>query len=237
MKQRDVDREILIACVLGDGCLVQHAKQGTNWLKLIQSPVQRDYLMWKVGLIESTSFVKGKRFTIRFRTDRHSNGKIYPAITANMYGVKYFRVLRKWIYPEGKKTVRNVLQYLSLPISLAIMFMDDGSVNRRFRKHKDGSKFFLKPSMRLALCRELDDCAAFLAWMLERFGIEGYPMRHSRKDAPQTYYVLNFNAANTRKIWEIIGPFAAGLQSMSKKFDLCFNVLPQVARVPGILVG
>lgn len=229
MQQRDFDREIIISCVLGDGCLVRHAQQGTVWFKLTQSPVQRDFLEWKVGLIESTSFVKGKRFTVKDKLNRHSNGKTYPVVTANMYGVDYFRVLRKWIYPGGKKKVWKVLKYLFSPISLAIMFMDDGSVNRRKRKHVDGTTYFLRPTMRLALCRELDECAALLAWMQETFKIEGYPVRHSRKDAPETYYILNFNAKNARRIWELIAPFAAGLRSMHKKFDLFFDTYPEIA--------
>lgn len=178
--------------------------------------------MWKVGLVESTGLVKGKTFTVKDKINHHSNGKDYPVITANMYGVDYFRLLRKWIYPQGEKTVVNVLKYLSTPLSVALMFMDDGSVNRRKRKHKDGSSYFLKPSMRLALCKDLEDCAALLAWLQETFGVEGYPVKHSRKDTRQTYYILNFNADNTVKLWELIEPFAARFQSMRRKFDLCF---------------
>lgn len=225
MRQRDVDREILISCILGDGCIVQHSKQGSHWLKLTQSPAQKDYLMWKIGLIESTELVKGKKFTVREKVNHHTNGKDYPVITANMYGVKYFRILRKWIYPSGKKTVVNVLKYLTTPMSLAIMFMDDGSVNRRKRKHKDGSIYFLRPSMRLGLCKNIDDCAAFLAWMQDTFKVDGYPVKHSRKDSKETYYILNFNAENTEKLWKHIWPFTVKFQSMRKKFDLCFETL------------
>lgn len=237
MEQREIDREIVIACVIGDGCIVQHAKQGTYWLQLKHSPAQRDYLLWKVGLIESTRIVKGKTFTVRSRWQQHTNGRTYPTCTANIYGVKYFRVLRKWMYTAARrKTVRTILQYLTTPISVAILFMDDGSVNRRKRKHKDGTEYFLSPTMRLALCADLDECATLLGWLHDRFGIDGYPVRHSRKDSAETYYILNFNTANTRKLWDLIAPFAAGLGSMRRKFDLCFSAfpdaLPLVARVP-----
>jgi hypothetical protein len=239
MRQRELDREILISCVLGDGCLVRHRIQGNVWISLKHCVAQKDYLLWKVGLIESTEFVKGRSFTVRYDKNRHRNGKFYPVYKAQMYGVKYFRVLRNWIYVDNKKSYKNVIQYLQTPLSLAIFFMDDGSVNRRKKKHRDGKIYFGIPTMRLGICKPIDECAILLSWIKDVFGINGYPVRHSRKDVPpkDEYYILNFDSSNSKRIWEYICPFVDRFDVARKKFDLLYerypDITPQVARVPG----
>lgn len=236
MLRRD-EREILIATLLGDGCLVRHAKQGTCWLQLKHSPAQRAYLLWKVARIEQLRLIKGRTFTVKDSVNQHSNGKTYPVCVASMYGLPYFRVLRKWLYRDRQKTFTRVLQYLQAPETLAVWFMDDGSVNRRRRKHRDGTEYFLRPTLRLALCSGVEECEAVLTWFRERFDVTGYPVRHSRRDAPTSYFILNFDAENTQRIWELIAPTVAQVPGMLAKFDLCATWYPEslsrVARVPG----
>lgn len=215
---RAQEREILIACVLGDGCIVRHKKLGTHWLKISHAPAQKDYLEWKVALIESLPRMKGRRFSIKYKENHHANGRVYPLYEANLYGVRYFRILRDWMYPADKKSGTRVLKYLHTPLALAIMLMDDGTVHRQKCHHRDGVEYYRPATLRWGLCRPEAESDATLFWLASTFGVQGYATRHSRKDAPVTYYVLGFNRTNTEKLWNLISPAVLGIASMREKF-------------------
>lgn len=238
MLDRRTERELLIACVLGDGCIVQHKQQGTFWFKLTHSPAQRDYLLWKCNLLESTRLVRGRHFTVREKVNKHTNGKSYPSCTANMYGLKYFRILRKWVYPAGQKSWSRVMKYLRSPMSLAILFMDDGCAEHRRRKHRDGSMYFLAPRMSLAVFRPEQECLDVLTWLATTFGVQGYIERRMNSRG-ETSCMLRFNVENSHVVWNAIAPFVQQLPSMRKKFDLCIEMwgwpasATGVARAPG----
>lgn len=234
---RRTEREVVLACVLGDGCLAQHGRWNSTWLKLTHTRAQRDYLLWKAALIEETRLVRGKHFTVRDKINKHTNGKLYPVTTANMYGVKYFRILRKWIYSAGRKSPTKVLKYLSSPLSLAIIFMDDGCVEKRKRYHLDGTPYFLSPRMSLALFEPETESLEFLGWMATTFGVQGYHTLRRRKDIEaEPYFVLMFNSNNARIIWTLIAPYVMQIPSMQKKFAFCIEQWPLsttgVARAP-----
>ena len=226
------ERELLISCALGDGCVAHHRGQDTHWLQLRHCLNQRDYLFWKVTQIEAMRLVKGRKFSVREKVNRHRNGKNYPLVEATLYGVKYMRILRKWLYRDKRKTASQVLKYLTTSLSLAVLLMDDGSVNRRKRKHKDGTEYFLKPTIRWALCKDAAECDLMLTWLKDTFSIEGYKVRHSRKDAPVTYYLLNFNVENSLYLWRYIAPYVLQLPSMEKKFDLFIETYPEITSQP-----
>lgn len=219
---------------------MHHKQQGSVWLKLAHSPAQKDYLRWKVAMIESTRLVHGRRFTVRDKVNHHANGKDYPVCTANMYGVKYFRVLRKWMYPADAKSPRHILKYMRSPLSLAIVFMDDGCVEKRKRKNLDGSEYYLAPRMSLALFQPEEESLEFLAWVAVTFGVQGYATLRRRKEPGATpYFVLMFNTENSKRLWELLAPFVYPLASMQKKFAFCIErwgwpstVTTGVARVP-----
>lgn len=238
---RQTEREVIIACVLGDGCLAQHGRWDSTWLQFKHCQAQLDYLLWKVKQIEATRLVRGKRFTVRDAVKyRHANGHEYVLCTANMYGVKYFRILRKWLYPAGQKTPSRVLRYLSTPFTLAVLFMDDGCVEKRKRKHLDGTVYYLSPRLSLAFFQPEDESLEFLTWVATTFGVQGYPTLRKRKDVDaEPYYVLMFNSENSRLVWELIAPYVYQIPSMQRKFAYCIEYwgwplsTTEVARVPG----
>ncbi len=216
---RREEREILIACVLGDGCIRCCKSHGSVSAALYfrHSPSQYDYLAWKINLIESLKLVRGRKFSIKDQLTLHRHtGKTYPQRIARLSYTKYLRILYKWIYPGGRKSVKKVLRYITNPLALAIWFMDDGSINRRKKKHKDGTPYFLKPSSYLCTNGFPYEEVMIIADRLAKvYGVYGTPCKdHSG-------WRLWFNAENTRKIWEIISPYVMQIPSMQKKFDLC----------------
>lgn len=210
------------------------------WLQLKHCQAQRDYLLWKVALIEATRIVRGRRFTVRDVVYQHQNGRSYPICTANMYGVKYFRILRKWLYPAGQKSPTRLLKFVDSPLTLAVLFMDDGCVEKRKRRHRDGTLYYLAPRMSLATFLPEVESLDFLGWLASTYGVQGYATLRRRKDTDaEPYFVLMFNGENAQRVWAIIAPYVTQIPSMRQKFAFCGErwgwplSATGVARVPG----
>jgi|TARA_R100001244_G_scaffold131912_1_gene106225 hypothetical protein len=122
---------------LGDGYIQVFKKQdtsknGTKYeslranLIMHHSIKQLEYASHKIDLLHS--IFGGKKNKIIFSTQfLKKTGKTYKMCIARK-GHKYFRILRKWLYPEGKKRyTRKILDMLT-PHGLAIWYMDDGNL-------------------------------------------------------------------------------------------------------------
>lgn len=120
-------KAILIGMVLGDGYLKVTENAG---ISITHSEKQLEYLLYKKQLLEEILICKP--ITLQ---------KVKP----NMYnticyridkGHKYFRILRKWVYINNKKTFsRKILNYLN-PLGIAIWYMDDGCLSAKKRNGK-----------------------------------------------------------------------------------------------------
>lgn len=130
-------KALLIALCLGDGHL-RKTKNGDGKLSsnvqlaLLHSTSQLDYMEWKVGKL--LSLLGGKRSKIGIRKVYNKQaGKYYERCEVNK-SHKYFKVLYRWLYPEGKKKItRRILNYLT-PEAIAIWMMDDGGIKKRKNK-------------------------------------------------------------------------------------------------------
>lgn len=213
------EREILIACVLGDGCINCSKPHGSAAasLRLTHAPKQYDYLMWKVKLIEGLRLSRGRKFRIHpYIVRLKETGKEYMVYCADLHYTRYLRILHKWLYVGGRKSVKYILRYISSPIALAIWFMDDGCLVRRKKKHKDGTTYFLKPQSYLCTnCFPYDEVLMISQHLEKTYGIKGMP--HFNNSG----WRLWFDKENTQKIWELISPYVMQIPSMQEKFDLC----------------
>ena len=113
-------RFVLIGSLLGDGCLVPNSWKKHYRLFITQSEKQRDYLNWKYKIFENFVLSKPKYHektkSCRFRTISHLG----------------FTEYRKIFYPFDKKIVPEEIEKLLIhPISLAVWYMDDGSLHTR----------------------------------------------------------------------------------------------------------
>lgn len=141
-------KSILIALAVGDGCIIQQktTKNGKTYvyatLEVGHSEAQKEYCEWKAALCKS---ITGRKCDVKVKIipQRVINKKypdnITPETTAYRFTCthKYYRILRKWLYPNGKKKLTSkYLQYLDEQ-GLAIWYMDDGSTYVR----PDGSAF------------------------------------------------------------------------------------------------
>lgn len=138
MKLNDLNKSILIGLLLGDGYIdpkgriyIEHCKE------------QLEYCIYKAKLLHSV--VGGKDINVqlfeRKRTSLNSNrqwrsGDVFITCKFKKQS-KHFIPIRQLLYPNNKKTItKEVLEYLT-PLSIALWWMDDGSLTRR--KQKNGS--------------------------------------------------------------------------------------------------
>lgn len=136
-------KSILIALVLGDGSISEQRKTVNNkvykyaYFEVTHSYKQKEYIEWKANLCKS---ITGRKCNIseKIVPERMINGKITPELLAYRFSCshKYFRVLKKWLYPNRKKVLsKKYISYLD-EFGLAIWYMDDGStyINKQGKK-------------------------------------------------------------------------------------------------------
>lgn len=118
---------IMVGLILGDGHLTApHGKVNTSALDLKYDMKYLEYLTWIHGELKELgpSPIKKKRgfHQYRFYTKR---GKDLGS-------------LRKIFYPKGKKIIpRNIASYLKDPLSLAIWYQDEGTLDYRDKYHSN----------------------------------------------------------------------------------------------------
>lgn len=127
-------KSLLIALVLGDGCIVKqtkyYPKSTRNYFnfEVTHSYKQKEYIEWKAEICRKLT---GKKCLVKEKKvkKRVVNGRELSELTAYRFTCsdKYFRVLHHWLYPSGRKVIGSkYLNYLT-PEGLAIWYMDDGS--------------------------------------------------------------------------------------------------------------
>jgi len=126
-------RGILIGMILGDATLrvrkdTQYPNTWHNVLSIKHGEKQKEYIEYKANLIHS--MFGGKPITVR-----PINNSGYPGYLIYK-SHKYFRILYKRMYKNGKKTFTSqVLNWLT-PEGIAIWYMDDGSLCAKKRNGK-----------------------------------------------------------------------------------------------------
>ena len=146
MKKRK--KAILIAFVLGDGYLEKRGEQNkTGTIKFCHSVQQKEYLQYKVDLLHS--LIGGKKPVLR-EYEFTSFNKTWKQVRAEK-AHRYFRVLRKWLYPNKYDT--KYLKHLT-PEALAIWYMDDGSLIANNR-NEDGTVRSARTNLHLCTTKEI----------------------------------------------------------------------------------
>jgi len=116
---------ILVGLILGDGYLSKpNGKKKTSYLDLKYDQKYLGYLRWiRTQLLElNPSKIKKKKGFHQYR--------FYTKVSEKLY---YFRDI---FYPNGKKIIpNNIVKYLRNPITLAVWYQDDGTLDFRDKYH------------------------------------------------------------------------------------------------------
>jgi len=121
-------KQILVGSLLGDAHLESRYKLGCATLRIEHSYKQKEYVDWLYS-----GFKKWVRTLPRKRT-RWSWGKKQDKYLFMTYGHKILGEFREIFYRNKKKIVPENIEYHLTPLSLAVWYMDDGSI--KSRKHK-----------------------------------------------------------------------------------------------------
>lgn len=175
-------RELALGSLLGDAYL---RRSGNSYsLSFCHGERQLDYLKWKLGEFEN--FVTTKRF-YRRETQFHKNAPSYSFSTINHPELTALHAL---CYPDGRKRLsRAWLEQLS-PLSLAVWYLDDGSLNRRYGT--------------IVLCTNsfsLEEQLLAADVLSARYGIA--PKPEPRRNGQ---YVLRINASQRQRFLELVAP-------------------------------
>jgi len=121
-------KEILVGLILGDGHLETLNNGKTYRLKVEHSLKQREYLDW---LYKNFKEWIHKAPEVRKRT---SLGKIIETYGFTTYTSGILRVYAQKFYQNKKKIIPKDIDKIITPQSLAIWFMDDGSIKSKAHK-------------------------------------------------------------------------------------------------------
>lgn len=199
-----IGRNLLIACIFGDGCVSKAGQFSIN-----HSWKQYQYTIWLKQLLEKNGIKTG----ILSRTTG-SNGYLKYTVQYQFRTeiTSFTKILRKFMY-NGSRVIfdRKFLNRLSAQ-GLAIWYMDDGSLLRRkYKGHYCG--FYARFS---TYCTE-KEADTIIKYFNEVWNL--YPTK-IREHTKNNKYTINFGAKEGRKLFNIIRPYMCP--------SLMYKVIPDI---------
>jgi hypothetical protein len=181
-------KEIVFGTLLGDGYLRPTNGNSQNCsyaLSCCHGEKQLEYLKWKFS--EFADFVTTKDFRSDNR-EFHGNAPTYQFSTVSHPFLKEAHDICYW--NNGKKDIS--LQWLEqlTPLSIAVWYMDDGSLNKRYHTIVLCTNSFSLAGQQLAI-----------DYLKDRFDISAVlePRRNQQT-------VIRINASQSRKFMDLVGP-------------------------------
>lgn len=128
LKLNAKQKELIIGKLLGDGHLETQNKGQTYRFKIEHSINQKDYVDWL--------FEEFKDWTMTLPKIKicESQGKTYQKYWFNTISHSSFRFYAQQFYRDGKKVIPKLIHRWLTPLSLAVWFMDDGSLKSKFHR-------------------------------------------------------------------------------------------------------
>jgi len=202
-KRGHIIKSALIGIILGDASMTQ-----PNMLYIRHGARQLDYVNEKVD------FLKDYMEPVSLRSSIDKKGYKYRYAYYRNRKLSYFY---KIIYKNKRKTITPELLNHFDKISLAFLYMDDGSLSLRKYKDKNGNWTGSYKSREIYLCTHsfsLNEVKMFIKMLKDKFGLR-FRMTLD-KGRPRIWC----NTKNTKKIIEIVRPFISKFKTMSYKLDL-----------------
>jgi len=110
---------VVVGSVLGDAYIYPQGK-----VRFAHSSAQRQYLCWKYKVLASVAYPKIAKVS---RLDKRFGTK---TVSYRFFLRQYFRPLRRLFYRGSKKIIPDSLDSVLCPLTVAIWYMDDGSLDK-----------------------------------------------------------------------------------------------------------
>lgn len=122
IKLNQQQKEILIGLILGDGHLETQNQGRTFRLKVEHSLNQKEYVDWLYEHFKDLVLTSPQ---VKLQTVAGQPRQKYWFSTISCGPLRFYA---QQFYPNGKKLVPRIIGKLLTPLSLAVWFMDDGSL-------------------------------------------------------------------------------------------------------------
>lgn len=195
----DQTKEVILASLLGDGCITPHKKG--HHLSIKHSIKQREYLEWKISLMPD--LMPGKIHTFISWTDE---GVPVPMCSSSSINHPFLTNLRtQWYLNNTKSILLNNINDLGL-LGLAIWYMDDGRLQRECRICDLATHSFTK-----------EENVILQGFIKDKFDLDSKVSKHYSSKNNRTYYFLYFNVKNSLKLIDLVFPYVNQVSSMKYK--------------------
>ncbi|MDG6905031.1 MAG: DUF2116 family Zn-ribbon domain-containing protein [Nitrososphaerota archaeon] len=178
-----IQEQFLYGGLLGDSYLTKIRKNRINSaLSIVHSSAQAEYTMYKYSLMQE--------FTAHSPTTVPNLGWGTELIRLMTLAYPCFTEARLICYPKGKKKVtRRWLDKITSPFALAIWFMDDGSLGRKFGEMRIATNGF-----------SLEENLLLINWLSEKWGVKPFV----REDTLARGFYLAFHSSERDKFVGLI---------------------------------
>ena len=193
-------KSLLIGLLLGDGTI------SSNYVfKLSHSEAQREYLEWKVGLLDVHG-IKNNGVKEYISSCGYNTGKkvLYSQMSLN----PTIKALRRTVYTPKKHITRKLLNWLT-PLGLAIWYMDDGCINVNTSKQRSS----IQHTIKIATCVDLDTAQVIIDYFKEVWDVQFRPF----KEGAGTYSVASSTESDCAAFIQIIRPYVEQVPSLLYK--------------------
>lgn len=194
-------KRLLIALLIGDGTI------SSNYVfKLSHSVDQREYLEWKVGLLNRLG-IRNNGIKEYVSSCGYNKGKqvIYSQMSLN----STIKALRHSVYIPKKTFTRNLLNWLDEQ-GLAIWFMDDGFININESEQRNGS---VQRNIRISTCVDEQTCYMIIDYFKDKWNIEFRPFLEKSK----LFSIATKTNYDSDKFIEIVRPYIEQVPSLLYK--------------------
>lgn len=189
-------RGVLVGMSIGDGYLQTTIRAIV--LKIEHSTKQAAYLEHKRNRLAALVGGKIPEIHVRHRFDKRTN-KTYST-TYFTKSIKYFKILKKYLYPNGKKTYSERILKRLTPEGIAYWYMDDGSAKTSINKRTGKIS-----SCQTYLCTY---CSSKEADIIIEYFVKYWNIKFQKHfHKPCNAFNVCANTENSIKFVELIKPF------------------------------
>lgn len=115
-------RAIVVGLLLGDGHLETRNNGKTYRLKIEHSLTQKEYVDWLYTIFRNHTMTEPR---VKNQVVKEKEYQKYVFSTLSSGSLRFYG---QQFYPKGKKVVPKIIGKLLTPLSVAVWFMDDGSL-------------------------------------------------------------------------------------------------------------
>lgn len=219
------DKDLLASLIIGDGYLYEG--KTSYYLKVFHGTNQKDYCEWKMSLLNNSK-IFDKEIKMHSKLTRLKD-KTFIA-----YGFEKGSILFKDLYYKvilnNKKSARELLKLMKTKQSLAIWFMDDGSVEYSRKKNKENEFRYYRPNIKLCTHNFTFEEHLFIQkWFKDKYGLSCKIKTEKKKNKDGSFrqdtYYLRFCADDFEKLYkEILINYVHCCPSMEHKFRYAIQI-------------